>query len=384
MKIAILGYGNIGSGVYDLLNKQKDIQVKYIYIRKGKEKTLPEMCDDYTVILEDPQVDVIVECMGGLHPAYEMLCEAMMHHKHIVSANKNVIATYQKKFQSLAKQYDVQFLCEASCGGGIPFLHEIKRCSRMDTIEKIEGIFNGTCNYILDQMERNALPFDKVLQNAQCLGYAEKDPSDDIDGFDTAYKLRIAAGLAFDTLIEEDFPIYGIRTLCANDIAFFKKEGYHLRLYAQAIQKDCTYACAVEPVLINKDQLAANTRNNFNICCMKSESLGEFMLYGQGAGKYPTAHAVVQDLIDLNQQIKTTTYASKVLTNNQQLLQGSYMIRASIKWKKLLTPILDHMEFYQDECYYITKKLDIVTAHEYLDAITKQEHNSFYARIKED
>ncbi|HCO29182.1 MAG TPA: homoserine dehydrogenase, partial [Lachnospiraceae bacterium] len=194
MRVAILGYGTIGRGVYEIISQKATtytsrMSVSYIWIRKGKEKVLPEMCDDFNKILADKEVEVVVEVLGGLEPARTMILEALRAKKHVVTANKKVVAAHLQEFLQVAKENEVQFLFEASTGGGIPWIRSVEKVKRIDEVSDFHGIFNGTTNYILDRMYKEGAEFDEVLKQAQQLGYAEHDPSADIDGIDIGNKL---------------------------------------------------------------------------------------------------------------------------------------------------------------------------------------------------
>ena len=185
MNIAILGFGTVGSGVYDIVeNGDRRMRVTAIFIRPTHPATMPEMTTNFDAILADPNIDVVVEAIGGLHPAYDYILRALQHGKHVVTANKAVVAQHLPEFITTAAQHHVRFYFEATTGGGIPWIRNLERAARIDQIDTIEGIFNGTSNYILDQMQRAHLDFDPVLLAAKDMGYAEADPSADIDGED--------------------------------------------------------------------------------------------------------------------------------------------------------------------------------------------------------
>ena len=223
MKIAILGFGTVGSGVYEIAKNLKNIEVK-----KVLEKDLSKIniaTDNYDEIINDKEIELVVECMGGLHPAYEFIMQALKSKKSVVSANKAVIAKYLDEFVSLAKENNVKFIFEASVGGGIPWLVNLERTRRVDEINRVYGIFNGTSNYILDNMYRNEQEFDSTLKTAQELGYAEADPSADIDGYDVTNKVIISSALAYDGFIKNEFPCFTMRNITKEDILYFKKNG---------------------------------------------------------------------------------------------------------------------------------------------------------------
>ncbi|RNE44046.1 Homoserine dehydrogenase [Lacticaseibacillus paracasei] len=300
MKIAILGFGTVGSGVYDIIaNGDTRMRVTAIFIRPTHPATMPEMTTDLDAIFNDPTIDVIVETMGGLHPAHDYILQALQHGKHVVTANKGVVAKYLPEFTAVAAQHHVQFYFEATTGGGIPWIRNLERAARIDQIDTIEGIFNGTSNYILDQMQRAHLDFDPVLLAAKDMGYAEADPSADIDGEDVVNKLKISAALAYNMAPPRDVPTFGIRNVSKADIDFFASQHQVLRLIGKSKRDGDHYSMVVEPRLYSETALAANTFENFNLIRLHGQTIGDLQFYGQGAGKYPTANAIVQDLYDI-------------------------------------------------------------------------------------
>lgn len=226
MKIAILGYGTVGSGALEAAGHADDIEVKYILVRHDPER-IPSMTEDYGLILADEEIEVVAECIGGIHPAYEYVKAALEHGKHVVTPNKNLISAYYEDLTSLAGKNGVSIRFTSSAGGGIPWLFNLRRAKRCDDITEIFGIVNGTCNYILDSMHRDGSSFDDILGKAQELGYAEADPSSDIEGTDTMRKCVISSDIAFDTALdEEDIPVLGIDTITAEDISSMRADGH--------------------------------------------------------------------------------------------------------------------------------------------------------------
>lgn len=339
MKIAILGFGTVGRGVYEIL-RQRDtkntaqLEAAHIFIRKGKEKTLPIMQDDYEAILQDKECSCIVEVMGGIEPAHTYILQALNAGKHVVTANKAVVAAHLKEFTEAAKANHVQFRYEASCAGGIPWIHSLQQAKRIDPIDEISGIFNGTGNYIIDQMVKHHLDFDVALKQAQEAGYAEADPSADIDGIDTANKAVISASLAFDTYCCRDFPISGIRNLKKSDLDLFLSEGFSVRLMMKAVCSQDSYSCVVEPMLVADASLEAHIPDNFNLTTLHAKTLGELKLYGQGAGSLPTGNAIVSDVIAVAKQ---ECYDEIVMTEKKydsSLLKGNYRLRVNGTYTK--------------------------------------------------
>lgn len=390
MKVAILGYGTIGRGVCEILmnpvtSYTKKIQVSHIWIRKGKEKILPEMCDDFNIILQDQEVEVVVEVLGGLEPAHTMILEALKAGKHVVTANKKVTAQYLKEFLDVAKENNVQFLFEATTGGGIPWIRSVEKVKRIDEVSDFHGIFNGTTNYILDRMYKEGAEFDDVLKQAQELGYAEHDPSADIDGIDIANKLQITASLAFECIAPDDFPVFGIRSITKSDVSFFKKRGQVIKLIAEAKRQDQVLSCCVEPVVFSKDSMEASVPDNFNLGSITGTTIGELKFYGQGAGKLPTGNAVVQDIIDLleGEDEAAFDFSKKVEFCYDKIVKD-YILRTSLS-EEIVRGVFGEMvgkkEAFDGNMYYEINKVSTKTLHDGVKQLQKQEKELFVARV---
>lgn len=392
MNIAILGYGTVGSGVHEIITSQntsyvKDVNVTHILVRKGKELTSPLMCDDMEVILNDPNVDIVVEVLGGMEPAHSYIMGALQAGKHVVSANKAVIAKYMKEFHDCAHQHGVKFLYEASCGGGIPWVRSLEKAKRIDRIHQIQGIFNGTTNYILDHMLKDGVEFDAILRKAQELGYAEKDPSADIDGFDIQNKLKISASIAFDCDILQNFPTFGIRNIRKEDIDYYTSLKRTVKLMAVARQKEDRYCCVVEPVLFAQESVEASIPENFNIASLQGTTIGDLKFYGQGAGKLPTANAIVQDIIDIAQNTPISVCnLDQELRYDTSLIQGTYLIRSTIapaSMKSLLKEAYAKVVDYKDLAYTWTNPISAYQMHRIMQEILTLDSDAFMARIDE-
>ena len=255
---------------------------------------------DLDRILNDPEIDTVVELMGGLHPAKEFVIRAIRAGKNIVTANKLLVAECYEELTELALASGITVRCTAAAGGGIPWLTAIARCNRVDTISAIYGIMNGTTNFILDSMHQKRVEFDAILRQAQQLGYAERDPSADIDGHDIRNKLIISSNVAFGVSIPpEEVDVFGIRNIRQEDIAAFLERGLCCRLLATSENKGASVTAYVEPTLVPKESPEAAVHANFNLICYDAEYAGRQSFYGQGAGRYPTAYNVVEDLIDV-------------------------------------------------------------------------------------
>lgn len=295
MKIAILGHGTVGRNVYKLLLEVKDIEVKYVLELPDRLKE-SFMVSDPGIIFNDPEIELVVEALPGIHPAYEYIKEALSHKKHVVSSNKAALCFGFSELHELAKAHGVSLYYEASCGGGIPIIEELMRVGKLDKINSISGILNGTCNYILHQMDKNDMAYDAALKEAQRLGYAEADPTADVSGFDVRNKIIILSSLAYDCYAETDIPMMGIEHITKADMDSFKAEGKAVKLMGISRQDGSSYALGVVPVILPADSMEANVPLNFNIVSFTGNYVGELKLYGQGAGGDPTADAVVRDV----------------------------------------------------------------------------------------
>ena len=306
MKIALLGCGVVGGGVLEIAQKRSDMSVKYVLVRRDKPELGDKAVKDINVILNDKEVDTVVEVMGGLSPAFEYVAAAMRAGKNVVTANKHLVAHYYKELVSLAAEMNVAFRCTPAVGGGIPWLVNLERVKRLDEVQSFCGIMNGTTNFILDAMHTNGADFSEVLAEAQKLGYAEADPSADIDGLDIQRKAVISANVAFDAcLSESDVPVFGIRSILSCDIAAAESRERICKMLAFG-EKSASGAvsCYVEPCFVPSGELEAAVSTNRNVISFVTELTGKESFYGQGAGRYPTAYNAVADCADIISGVK--------------------------------------------------------------------------------
>ncbi|MEG0274919.1 MAG: homoserine dehydrogenase [Longicatena sp.] len=387
MNIAILGFGTVGSGVVDIIEQAKTpytekLHVSHILIRKGKEKTHPCMCDDINVILNDDSCETVVETMGGIEPAHTYIMEALQHGKNVVTANKAVIAKYLRDFVECANAHHVKIYYEATTGGGIPWIEGLAKAMRIDEVERIHGIFNGTSNYILDHMERYGASFDEILKEAQGLGYAEADPSADIDGYDICNKLRISASLAYDFHVPDTFPVYGIRTITKQDVSYFQSLGYNVRLIAKTKRNGNHYGCVVEPILFDKTEIESNTKDNYNIITLHGTTIGDLKFYGQGAGKLPTANAIVQDIIDINEKTShwELTFANE-MKYDKTLCLRDYIVRLKSSAYAVLKECDTEEHVFEGNTYLHVKGVEVYHMHQYMKDIMAIDGDAFMASI---
>ena len=297
MVIGLMGFGTVGAGVYELAKEQKDLEIRYVL--DLREIGIPELTHRAEDLWEDPAVDTVIEVLGGLHPAYEFVTAALKAGKNVVTANKYLVATYYEELLGLAKEHGVAFRCTAAVGGGIGWLTALERVRRLEPVLGVEGIMNGTTNYILTNMAENGISFETALSEAQALGYAEADPSADIDGKDIMHKLLLSASVSFGVSLKlEEIPVYGIRHITDEDIRTFQSQGLTCKIMGTARREGEQVAAYVIPMLLSQS-LAAAVPTNFNLITYDTEYTGRMSFYGQGAGRYPTAGNVVQDCLDL-------------------------------------------------------------------------------------
>jgi homoserine dehydrogenase len=353
VKIALLGLGNVGQGVWKILNTNKneiimncgyEIEVSKILVRdvnKPREVVVPKeiLTDNVEEIFEDDSIKIVVELMGGAEPAKDNMLRAMRLKKHVVTANKLVLATQGAELFYTAEKEGVLFYYEASVGGGIPIIREINESLTANKIEKLFGIINGTTNYILTKMTLEGMGFNEALKEAQDKGYAEADPTSDVEGFDAAYKLAIMSSLSFGTKVNLDF-VYreGISNIKAVDIEYARKFGYVIKLLAVGKEADNKLELRVHPTMIPSNHPLANVNDSFNAIFIKGNAVGDLMLYGRGAGALPTGSAVVGDIISIlrnNVDFATVTAIKnnlppKKVQSHQENISG-YYIRLDVK-----------------------------------------------------
>lgn len=331
MKIALLGIGTVGGGVRQIIDQALGmtgrLQISHILIRPEHDKTDPRMTDDYADILGDPEVEVVVEAIGGLEPAHTYVRQALESGRHVVSSNKKMLAAYYPELLAIARQKNVRLLYEGSCGGGIPWLAALARLKRIDHIQSFQGILNGTTNYILSNMTEKGRDFAEMLSQAQELGYAEADPTDDIDGLDVRCKVCLSAVQAFDVYLKpESIPAYGIRHVTAQDIAWAGAHGYTIKLVGSGFRTGQGICAQVMPMLVSDRNLLAHVGANLNAVSACSDTLGVSTYIGQGAGRNPTAHAVVQDILEIAEQPQLPMNEVQTAENDLSGVQGVYYL----------------------------------------------------------
>lgn len=312
IQLGILGLGTVGSGVVELIEKNRDtitkrlgksLEIKRILVRdlnkKRPRSTEGKLTKDPEDILNDDDISIVVELMGGEEPALTYMRQALLKGKHVVTANKEVISKHGGELFELAEKQGVSLFFEASVGGGIPIVRPLKQCLAANEIVKVSGILNGTTNYILTQMTEENKSFEEALKEAQQEGYAESDPTADIKGFDAARKISILSSIAFNTRITPG-QVYteGIDGIDLKDISYARELGYKIKLLAIGQKREKQVEVSVAPVLLKESHPLAGVGGVFNAILVEGDAVGQVMFYGQGAGKMPTASAVVADVMD--------------------------------------------------------------------------------------
>ena len=344
INVAILGYGTVGSGVFEVLNENKEsisrragqeLHVKYVldlrdFPGQPVEKVLVH---DYEQIVSDPEVDIVVEVMGGVEPAYTFVKKALLAGKNVCTSNKALVAKHGRELMDIAKEKSINFLFEASCGGGIPIIRVINSSLTGDEIDEVTGILNGTTNYMLYKMSTEGCEFDTVLKEAQQKGYAEADPTADVEGYDACRKIAILSSLAYERYFDfEDIYTEGITKITPEDMEYAAKLGRTIKLLGTSRRlADGTCYAMVAPFMLGEDHPLNNVNGVFNAIFVHGNMLGDAMFYGSGAGKLPTASAVVSDVVEaaknLNRNVMTMWKEEKLRLEDKSSMKRRFFIR---------------------------------------------------------
>lgn len=330
MRIALLGFGTVGRGV-DRIVSERALGVEVARILELPDRLSdPRMTSNFDDILADPSIELVVECMGGLEPACSYIMAALESGRHVVTSNKAVVAANLERFAAASRASGAGLYIEAAVGGGVPWIASVEKVRRIDDVTSFSGIMNGTTNYIVDAMRRQGADFADVLARAQELGYAERDPSADIDGIDVLNKTIISASVAFGVACERSLPASGIRNLTKADLDALAEKGLTVKLLGRGVRSDDRYAAAVEPVAVAEDSLEASVPSNFNLLTLDATTVGELKFYGQGAGSLPTGNAIVQDVLDCASGARCPVYdLTAPLSYDPSLLRADYVFRTT-------------------------------------------------------
>lgn len=323
VKIAVMGYGVVGSGVVEVFNKNHEsiqkkagrkMEIAHILdLRDFPEDPYKDlMTKDFGDIINDDEVKIVVETMGGVNPAYDYVKKCLLAGKSVATSNKELVATKGDELVKIAKENNVNFLFEASVGGGIPIIRPITQCLAANEICEIYGILNGTTNYVLTQMIYSSVSYEDAVSQAQKLGYAEKDPTADVEGFDACRKICILAALAFGKHVyPEQVFTEGITKITLSDVAYCESAGMVIKLIGKTIRlSEDKVITTVYPAVISSHSQLATVDDVYNAVMVRGDAIGDVVFYGRGAGKLPTASAVVADIIDCAKHLTSRKYLS--------------------------------------------------------------------------
>lgn len=345
IQIAVLGYGTVGSGVVEVINTNhasinkkagNEINIKYVLdLRDFPGDPVEEkLVHDFETIINDPEIRIIVETMGGVHPAYEFTKRALLAGKSVCTSNKELVAKHGPELLEIARQGDINYLFEASCGGGIPIIRPLNSSLTADEIDEITGILNGTTNYILTKMASDGSSFEDALKEAQDNGFAERNPEADVEGYDACRKIAILSSLAFGCHVDfEDIYTEGITKITATDIKYAQAIGTSIKLLATSRKLGEGFYAMVSPVMIDSNNPLFSVQGVFNAIFIHGNVLGDAMFYGSGAGKLPTASAVVADVVDcakhLHRNIMMNWSSKKLPLMDISQVRNRFFVRVS-------------------------------------------------------
>ena len=379
MTIALLGYGTVGRGVYDLA-KKNNITVVGVFCREWQEVPDGLGTADGEALVNRPDIDTVVEVLGGLHPAFDLVTAALKAGKNVVTANKYLLCEHYETLVRLSIENHCALRSTGAAGGGIPWLVNLARASRLDRVQSLQGIMNGTTNYILSQMSGFGISFSQALCEAQKLGYAEADSSDDIDGLDIRRKLAISANVAFGSCIgEKEIPVMGMRNVDEADILVAKTLHRICKLLAFAKEnEDGSVSAVVEPAFLPYGVAEASVNGNYNVFSFTSELYGTESFVGQGAGRWPTASNVVHDLLDIMGGVNafyTDKLDDKKVNNGE--LQHSYYVRCTARSAWLSENMAQRLNAFS--C--ITKPISVEEMHREAEEMRMKDPSMFFASI---
>lgn len=377
MKIAVLGYGTIGSGVVEVVNTNADsiakrageeVKVKYVLdLRDFPGDPVQEiLVHDYNIIAEDDEVGVIVETMGGTKPAYDFVKTALLGGKSVCTSNKELVAAHGAELIQIAKDKNVNFFFEASVGGGIPIIRPLNQCITADEIEEINGILNGTTNFILTKMAEEGADFADVLKEAQELGYAEKDPTADVEGYDACRKIAILTSLAYGKQVDyEDIYTEGITKITAEDFKYAKKVNSAIKIFGTSRKVGDKVYAMVAPQMVDNTHPLYSVNGVFNGISVTGNMLGDVMFYGAGAGKLPTASAVVADVVAAvkhqDENVAITWSPEKLAITPMDEMENRFFVRVSDSEKDKIADVFGEVQMIDagiaGECGFITPVL---------------------------
>ncbi|MCF0238729.1 MAG: homoserine dehydrogenase [Sphaerochaetaceae bacterium] len=385
MKVAVLGYGTVGKGVHDVLLNSKGFEAGPVLVLP-KEVSQPFHVTDIKKIAEDPTVDLVVECIGGINVAYSFVKACLEGGKHIVTSNKALVSAKGIELANLARKNNLGFFFSASCGGAIPFLHNLQLANDFDDVVKVYGILNGTTNYILTKMQLEGMAYADALAEAQRLGYAEADPSADISGLDTMRKIQLACAVAFDQLPSEGNNMEGIDSFRITEVEFLRKKKYQVRLMGQGGRnEDGSVYAYVEPTLFKDGTVESSIVMNNNLAEYEGIYCGKMSLAGQGAGRYPTASSILRDVMCIHEGEREMLLSScRAVSSNNDTKECVHPYFVSLPeeifpaFKKLVKGAR-LLAKEGDRVYLKTADISVDKMHDAIDDLRETGHRIFFA-----
>ena len=378
MKVAVLGFGTVGVGVWDMLEKAPGLERGLVLVRPGKEN------EDFKVssmeaICADDSIDCVAEVMGGVEPAFSYVAMALKAKKHVVTSNKALVAAKGIELNKLALENGVSFLFSAACGGAVPFLHNLSIAALDDKIESLGGILNGTTNFMLDSMQSEGMDYAEALAIAQKLGYAEADPTADVSGMDALRKIMLACAVAYDKLPVDGFSREGIESITAADVDDFKAMGLTARLVTSGGEAGDSVYAYVEPVLFSAGAAECSVLKNFNMAKYYGQNSGSIVYIGQGAGRYPTASALIRDMYCIGGVPMFRDSVREVVADNSAAVHGYY-----VRCAKADAAAFDFESVREDgdNVRGIVKPLSVVEMHSKAKAIRDNGGKIFFAAME--
>ena len=379
MRVAVLGYGTVGAGVYEMLQNAAGLEPGPVLVREGKARE-PFHVTSLDRILSDGSVGAVVEAMGGVDPAFSYAEKILSSGRHFVTSNKVLVAAKGTELAALARKHGAAFLFSAACGGGVPLLHNLAVAAGSDEILSVSGILNGTTNYMLYSMQSRGLDYAEALREAQALGYAEADPTADVSGMDAARKILLACAVAFSRLPEAGVECEGIDHLSADDVSDFRSRGLTCRLIARGVPFGDTVAAFVEPVLFPSGAPECSVADNYNMARYEGRRCGPMVFMGQGAGRFPTASAVLRDLsCVLEGQREMLPVGCKTVAADNSGVSRSYYVRTSVPVGDAL-PVKEFLDPARSR--FITGPVSVHSMHDHAAKIRSGGGEIFYAAME--
>lgn len=386
MIVSILGHGVVGKGVYDMLQACPEYTVRTVLVKPGEAD--PEkkwMVESIDYVLNDDS-ELVIECMGGIDPAFQFTSKCLEAGKSIISSNKALVAARGIELMKIARSKNLSFLFSAACGGAIPILQNLHLARQTDQILWAGGILNGTTNYMLDAMDRRGLSFDDALAEAKKLGYAEADPTADITGLDTLRKIMLISMVAYDTIPNSDYNIEGIQSVSAADFAMAKQLGCTIRLVGKAgLAEGGRLYAYVEPIVCDRSSSYAGVCSNTNLAHYYGKNSGYMTFGGQGAGRYPTASNILRDVTSMangQKQMLGDKCMVGFAFNGSKECENNYIIRiesASLDLAKANLPIKEILAEKDGLVFAVTDKISVKSIHEAASEIRRKNVNMFFA-----